>query len=257
MYKKIAAIAMCVLLAATLGACNSPDDSTATQTPAVTATVNPISSQAPGQTQTTPAEPLQTGESIGKTYSVDSAVAEFGAYTEYKTAYYPGNGCTYIQLTFANHVIELDDDQGQLSFAGNDDGGYTFGEKENALTAADKALKLPVSSYYWVGEAKDTVRGIAIGDSLETVKSKFLDCSANYTDDTTIYTVKDVAPNTQGEAANEVLGFYTGIDSSMMLGVAPTHLLMYESAPPQTEYTAFYFINNVVVAIAQGYENEP
>ncbi len=230
-----------------------------------------------------PAKAYQLNELIIDKISINEIVRQYGQYESYQTAFEVGNASTYLKLTYKNLriILESTDNKHPLSFQKEDEGnGYQFGDKINTLTGADKNIKLKVASIFWNSTKMTGPRDIKIGDSIEIVKSKFLDNSSAYSDKKTVYKLKDVHPDYPVPEEDPSGARLRNLDQNRDMNdngipkdfgnVKADQVLEYIATnPPITsdsgqkyvsgyQYTKFYFKNDLLVAINQGYSpNEP
>lgn len=192
--------------------------------------------------------PLAADEITIESLSINELIERYGEPLRYETAYWPGNASAYVHFVYDDKAVTLMDSGCALSFAQDSPEGFDFGDKDISLTDGDRTLTLPISGFLWTDDTI-ALRGIYVGDSLQTVKSRFFDESIQYNDGMTLYWVEE----------NGALGQYLQYDENKQLtGITyADSYLYYGTGYPESRNAIFYFMEDILVAVSIGYENEP
>lgn len=193
--------------------------------------------------------PLLADEITIESLSVNDVLARYGKPLRFETAYWTGNCSAYIRLVYVDIVVTLADSQNLLSFAKDTPDGFNFNEKDIQLSDSDKRQTLPVSDFLWSDETIDAPRGARIGDSLQDIKSLFLDESNQHNDGILLYWSEE----------SDACGRYIRFDESNQLteNAYADSYLYYNTGYPESRYACFYFMEDALVAVPTGYSNEP
>ena len=269
--KKLMAALLTLCLVASLAGCTeapaTPPASIESPSQVAEQTESPEMSATPSQAPLTMSEApevkptiLQLGENILTEISVNGLVERYGPYAKVETAFYEGNGSSYVMITYDKMVVELINNGQPLSFTPEDGAGFDFGEKQNELTDSDKAMDLTVQTVLWTDPQILGPRRTKVGDTTDSVMEKFLDKSDQFTDGTVYKLTDELEGYPEGEPQNDGAAITPWL-GQMAIDMTANEALsyyIYEEDWYTCQYTKYYLNDGVVAGIEQGINgNEP